>query len=221
MTRRRAIRWWWDHYSMRNRPIMVPNPRRLTREPHQGLDPTNFVERWRLSLPILCSLQSHHGKEQQCRGWSGYIREQVMRAQLKKRSWSPRGFRSYSCAGAASTGGRSWAARGTRARRLWHVDPAKQSHSERADSGMTTWDPGVSGSQRKQRSRLGCAEGDCGAGTDWRQSAQLGVYSFFLLSFLLSFPFFPNSNFNSISNFVAVCTLANYLFWSYQPWWSY
>jgi hypothetical protein len=99
----------------------------------------------------------------------------------------PAGSRSYSCAGAASTGERSWAARGTRARRLWHVDPAKQSHSERADSGMTTWDPGVSGSQRKQRSRLGCPEGECGAGPDWRQSAQLGVYLFIFTFFSFVF----------------------------------
>ena len=75
-------------------------PRRLTREPRQGLGPTNFVERWRLSLPILCSLQSLHGKGQQWRGWPGYIGKRVMRPQLRKRSRTQRGFWSHSCAGA-------------------------------------------------------------------------------------------------------------------------
>ena len=49
------------------------------------------------SLPILCSLQSHHGKDQQCRRWPGYMGDRVVRAQLKNRSRSQHGFRSCGC----------------------------------------------------------------------------------------------------------------------------
>ena len=64
--------------------------------------------------------------------------------------------------------------------------PGRGEWGERLEA--VSWVPPVSGTQRKRRSRLGCAEGECGAGPNWRQSAQLGFHSFFfLLSYLFCF----------------------------------
>jgi hypothetical protein len=37
------------------------SPIRLTREPRRGPDPTNFVERWQLSLPIVLGADGNYG----------------------------------------------------------------------------------------------------------------------------------------------------------------
>jgi hypothetical protein len=77
---------------------------------------------------------------------------------------------------------------------------------------MTTWDPRVSTRPREKES-WAAREGEIPWWADLGTEAQLGVLFFsFFTFFFLSFPFFPNSNFNSNSNFVALCTLANYLF---------
>jgi hypothetical protein len=36
-------------------------PIRLTREPRRGPDPTNFMERWQLSLPIILGADGNYG----------------------------------------------------------------------------------------------------------------------------------------------------------------
>jgi hypothetical protein len=52
--------------------------------------------------------------------------------------------------------------------------------------------PHASGSQRKRRSRLGCAEGECGAGPKVGSEAQVSFFSFsfyFLFHFIFKSPF--------------------------------
>jgi hypothetical protein len=93
----------------------------------------------------------------------------------------------------------------------WHTTPRG---SDDSVAGTDPWCTGPMGPH-------GCDSG-LGQKRESEPSKHQTTFSFlFYFSFLLSFPFFPNSNFNSNSNFVALCTLSNYLFWSYQLWWSY
>jgi hypothetical protein len=71
------------------------------------------------------------------------------------------------------------------------VDPAKQSHGERADSGMTTWDPRVS-TRPREKEPWAAREGEIPWSADLGTEAQLGVlfFSFFYFIFFCLFPSF-------------------------------